>query len=186
MTLEEMSVVFSADVQPFAQAVDAVQGLAAGAVQAVDAMAAEFLQAGLQAAQGLRAGLLLGKGGVAQAAAELASAAGKAVRDALQIHSPSRVTREMGRMFDEGFLQGILENTPRIEEETRRVSQQAAQGLQSAVPQAASSGMSGDTAFSAPLHVTLPLEIDGYRLGMAVLENVNRIRQSTGRVELKL
>lgn len=186
MTLEEMSVVFSADVQPFARAVDAVQDMAAGAVQAVDGMAAEFLQAGLQAAQGLRAGLLLGKGSVVRAAAELAAAAAQAIRDTLQIRSPSRVTREMGQMFDEGFLQGILENTPRIEEETRRVSHQAAQGLQGAAPHGAFSGASGDAAFSAPVHVTMPLEIDGYRLGMAVLENVNRIRQSTGRVELQL
>lgn len=186
MTLEEMSVVFSADVQPFAQAVDAVQGIAADAVQTVDAMAAEFLQAGLQAAQGLSAGLLLGKPGVTRAAQTLAAAAANAIRDTLQIRSPSRVTREMGLMFDEGFLQGILENTPRIEEETRRVSRQAAQGLRSTAVRADSSGSSGDTALSAPVHVTLPLEIDGYRLGMAVLENVNRIHQSTGRVELKL
>lgn len=186
MTLEEMSVVFSADVQPFALAVDAVQGMAAGAVQAVDAMAAEFTQAGLQAALGLRAGLLLGKSSVVHAAAELAAAAARAMRDALDIHSPSRVTREMGRMFDEGFLQGILEHTPRIEEETRRVSRQAAQGLQESMPQTVPGSSGGEAAFSAPVHVTLPLELDGYRLGMAVLENINRIRQSTGRVELQL
>lgn len=186
MTLEEMSVVFSADVQPFAQAVNAVQDMAAGAVQTVDSMAAQFFQAGLQAAQGLSTGLLLGKGSVVRAAATLAAAAANAIRDTLQIRSPSRVTREMGQMFDEGFLQGILENTPRIEEETRRVSHQAAQGLQEAMPQPSSGKRAGDDAWAAPLHVTLPLEIDGYRLGMAVLENVNRIRQSTGRVELQL
>lgn len=186
MTLEEMSVVFSADVQPFARAVNAVDGMALSAVQVVDGMAADFLQAGLQAAQGLSAGLLLGKGSVTRAAAELASAAAQAIRDALQIRSPSRVTREMGRMFDDGFLQGIVDHTPRIEEEARRVSNQAVQGLQAGMSPAASIAPGGDNAPAAPMHVVLPLEIDGYRLGMAVLENVNRIRQSTGRVELKL
>lgn len=186
MTLEELSVVFSADIQPFTQAVQAVQGMVSQAVQIVDGMAADFFQAGLQAANGLRAGLLLGKGGVVQAAAELAAAAAQALRSSLKINSPSRVTRDMGQMFDAGFLQGILDHAPQIEEETCRLSRRAADGLgeKSAGSGSASSLFPQDQM--PPVHLTLPLEIDGYRLGMAVIENVNRIRQQTGRVELEL
>lgn len=186
MTLEELSVVFSADVQPFSQAVQAVQGMVGEAVQAVDGMAAAFYQAGIRAAHGLRQGLLAGKGGVVQAAAQLANAASEALRASLQIHSPSRVTREMGQMFDQGFLQGILDRAPRIEEETRHISRRAAEGLGERAAVGTSPASVAPAAQPTPVHLTLPLEIDGYRLGVAVIENVNRIRQQTGRVELDL
>ena len=36
------------------------------------------------------------------------------------------------------------------------------------------------------LSITVPLEIDGYRLGVAAIEGINRVSQGTGRVELTL
>ncbi|MBQ4639350.1 MAG: hypothetical protein IJB69_02405 [Clostridia bacterium] len=184
MTLEELSVVFSADIGPFADAVSAMEGLVGQAGQIADSLVNEFTQAGYQAAQGLQMGLLSGKGGVSAAAAALAQAASASLRDALQIHSPSRVTREMGQMFDLGFLNGLMEDIPQVERESRALGQRAAAALEGAAPVGSAGASWAQPA--QPVHVTLPLEIDGYRLGLAVIENLNRITQSTGRLELKL
>ncbi len=185
MTLEELSVVFSADIQPFTAAVDTLQGVIGQAESVADGMAGAFFQSGLAAAEGLRSGLLGGKGGVISAAVSLAEAASAALRKALQIHSPSQVTRDMGRMFDAGFLQGILDEMPRVDREARHLGDVSQSALQSSLakdtPVSASSGVQ-----PSPVHVTIPLELDGYRLGMAVIENLNRITASTGRVELEL
>lgn len=186
MTLEELSVVFSADIQPFTQAVEGVQGLVSQASASVDGLAGSFFQAGVQAANGLQAGLLAGRGSVASAAAQLAQAAAAALRNSLQIHSPSRVTQEMGQMFDAGFLQGILDKAPHLEAETGRLGLRTAMALEEAASPSSGRTDGIQAAPMTPVHVTLPLEIDGYRLGMAVIENLNRITQSTGRVELKL
>ena len=63
--------------------------------------------AGTQMASGLASGIRSGRSSVVNAAAALASAAVSAVRNALGIHSPSRVMMEAGRMFDQGFVVGI-------------------------------------------------------------------------------
>ena len=165
MTLEELSVVFSADIGPFADAVSAMEGLVGQAGQIADSLVNEFTQAGYQAAQGLQMGLLSGKGGVSAAAAALAQA-------------------EMGQMFDLGFLNGLMEDIPQVERESRALGQRAAAALEGAAPVGSAGASWAQPA--QPVHVTLPLEIDGYRLGLAVIENLNRITQSTGRLELKL
>ena len=36
------------------------------------------------------------------------------------------------------------------------------------------------------LSLTIPLEIDGYRLGVAAIEGINRVNSATGRVELSM
>lgn len=184
MTLEELSVVFSADVGPFADAVGSMQGLVAEAEQIAQSLVGTFTQAGYQAAQGLEMGLLSGKSGVTAAAQALANAATQALKGSLQIHSPSRVTQQMGRMFDLGFLNGLLQEMPRVEQESRSLGMKAAGALEGAAP--AGEFAANAQVQSPPVHVTVPLEIDGYRLGLAVIENLNRVTQSTGRVELNL
>ena len=184
MTLEELSVIFTADAAPFVSAVGLVQSAAGQAVQMVDSIADAFYQAGARAAEGLSRGIGSGRGSVIAAAQSLAQAAADAMRAALQIHSPSRVTREMGQLFDQGFLEGLLQDIPRVEQESRSLGIRAAAALSDIAPSPnARSVSSGE---NVPVHVTLPLEIDGYRLGMAVIENINRIMGTTGRVELNL
>ena len=36
------------------------------------------------------------------------------------------------------------------------------------------------------ISITIPLELDGYRLGVAAIEGINRVTQGSGRVELNL
>ena len=186
MTLEELSVVFTADIQPYTQAVQALQGSIGTAVQMAHGMSGEFRQAGLNAAAGLKTGLLMGKSGVVSAAISLATAAAEAIREALQIHSPSQVTREMGQMFDEGFLQGMLDKTPRLETQAQQLGTLTEEALRKEVETMPGFPAGEGNPSAAPVHVTVPLEIDGYRLGVAVIENLNRITNATGRVELQL
>lgn len=184
MTLEELSVVFTADADPFILAVSAVQDAAFRAVQTADSLADALYQSGVRAGQGLGRGILSQRDTVENAARSLAQAAADAVRNALQIHSPSRVTRDMGRMFDRGFLEGILQDIPMAEQQSRALADRTAAALQENTPSVSQARPVHQDA--PPVHVTLPLEIDGYRLGMAVLENINRIMDATGRVELNV
>ena len=192
MTLEELSVVFSADVAPFAQAVSQVSGLISVAASQADGMADHFTAAGTQAGDGLRIGLLSRRSAVAQAAQALAQAAASALRGALAIHSPSRVTQQMGALFDEGLLQGIAGSANRVEREAASLGSRTAAALQFPdvpvpVPAAAPSAAApaGEAALP-PISLTIPLEIDGYRLGVAAIEGINRVSHGTGRVELTL
>lgn len=195
MTLEELSVVFTADIAPFVAAVQGVKQMAWEADGILGAMAASFSSAGYQAAAGLRQGLLAGKKGVVEAAAEVAAAAARALKDVLKIQSPSRVTAEAGQMFDAGFLQGLMDRLPQVEQATAALGARAADALQASVPdgvfppyhlQERDGALPAAAGAVPPVNLTLPLEIDGYRLGMAVIENLNRITGSTGRVELTI
>lgn len=194
MTLEEISVVFSADVAPFAQAVSQVSELISGAASQADTLAAQFTSSGTQAGDGLRLGLLSRRYAVIQAAQELAQAAASALRGTLDIHSPSRLTWQMGALFDEGLLRGIAGSTDQVEKEAAALGSRTAAALQfpdvplpvpaSAAP-APDAAPAGDAALP-PISLTIPLEIDGYRLGVAAIEGINRVSHGTGRVELSL
>ena len=195
MTLEEISVRFTADIAPIAAAMSELSGLLSALNHQADALAAGFYSSGAQAAEGLREGLLSRRYAVAAAAQALASAASGALRDALAIHSPSRLTFQVGAFFDEGLLQGISGSASQVEKEAAALGRRAASALatpefalpipaiQPVSPAAAATAVSPD---SSPISITIPLEIDGYRLGVAAIEGINRVTQGTGRVELTL
>lgn len=192
MTLEELSVQFSADISPFAAAMTALSGLLTQAGAQADGMAAGFQAAGANAGAGLRNGLLSQRSAVAAAAKALADAASSALRGALSIHSPSRVTFEAGRFFDEGLLQGIEASAGRVEKEAAGLGEKTAAALSAPEISAPIEGRAfaaqPSTAAAppdeAPLSITVPLEIDGYRLGVAAIEGINRVTHGAGRVEL--
>lgn len=246
MTLDELSVVFSADIAPFEDAVAQVCALLAQSAAQADALTAVFRQSGVSAGHGLANGLLSTQGAVAAAARAVADAAASALRSALQIHSPSRLTYGLGKQFDEGLALGVSENAASSLQAAQSLGGGAASALDRALevpvplpsadaPEApASSLLSLDiplsllsapshaaareeaalaaalarsgpdslpdlpaSAFSRsapsengdgylPLSITVPLEVDGYRLGVAAIEGINRVAQGTGRVELNL
>ena len=195
MTLEEISVVFNADVGPFAAAVSQVSSLLSAAGSQADGMASQFYSAGASAGAGLASGLSACQGAVAAAARALADAASSALRGALSIHSPSRVTYEIGAFFDEGLLEGIAGGAGSVEKEAEALSDRAAHAL--SAPEvswpiaplpalsASPAPMSADQALSQ-LSITIPLEVDGYRLGVAAIEGINQVSRGTGRTELAL
>lgn len=194
MTLEELSVIFSADISPFAAAMDQLSGIISQAGAQADQLAACFQSAGIQAGEGLRGGLLAQRGAVAAAAAALAGAAAGALQSALRIHSPSRLTYEVGRFFDEGLMHGIAGSAARVEKEAGNLGQRAADALSAPeiiqpilTPEfLKSSQPAGMESALSPISITIPLEIDGYRLGVAAIEGINRVTHGTGKIELLL
>ena len=193
MMLEELSVVFSADIAPFTQAVSQISAMLPGVANAADGLADAFQAAGAQAALGLENGLLSRRGTVAAAARLVADAAADALRKALQIHSPSKITYETGVFFDEGLLRGIQDSAERVDREASALGVSAAQALQ--IPEMemplSPQPVFGQAAAAPaekemPISIQIPLEIDGYRLGLAAIEGINRVTQGTGRLDLKL
>ncbi|MBR5986508.1 MAG: hypothetical protein IK019_08875, partial [Clostridia bacterium] len=74
--------------------------------------ATRFIPIGLSISQGLASGILSGMSAVTSAIVSVASAAVAAAREALQIHSPSRVFRdEIGAMAMAGFGEGVISQT---------------------------------------------------------------------------
>lgn len=128
---EEMASAFAGAGASLAQA--CASGLAAGA-PAVSAGAASLMDAALRSARsgasgansigagfaaGLASGIASGRSGVISAAVSVARAAASAARSALAIHSPSRVTEELGELFDRGFIEGVEGMTPEVKRAVR-------------------------------------------------------------------
>ena len=67
-------------------------------------------KAGRMFSAGVASGIRAGRSGVVNAAVSVARAAVSAMRSELQIHSPSRVTTEIGRYTGKGFELGMVES----------------------------------------------------------------------------
>ena len=193
MTLDELSVSFTADISPFASAVSQLSSLISSASAEADQMASQFTAAGAAAGDGLRNGILSRRGAVMAAARAVAAAAANALRGALAIHSPSRVTYQVGAYFDQGLLEGISRSAAQVEKEAAQLGQSAARALAGTDPSPAAAAFPAAPASSpsaagteSTISLTSPLEIDGYRLGVAAIEGINRVTQGRGRVELTL
>lgn len=89
-----------------------------------------FNSAGSFIADGLSAGINAMSGNVMGVAASLASKAASAIKAALKIHSPSRVTKEFGMYFGLGFINGISE----MEAKTKRTAESLAQASMFSIP----------------------------------------------------
>ena len=77
---------------------------------AATAMNGSGINAGKMFSAGIATGILSGRSAVISAAISVARAAVSAMRSALQINSPSRVTAEIGRYTGEGFEIGLTES----------------------------------------------------------------------------
>ena len=71
---------------------------------------------------GIAAGISANAAAAANAAASAAASAAAAARANLQIHSPSRVGVEIGKMFDAGIAGGIEKNTDLVETASERLT----------------------------------------------------------------
>ena len=78
-------------------------------------MPAQFRSVGMNAMNGLNAGLLSGRGRVLATARAIANSVSAAMRSALRIHSPSRVMKDdVGRWIPEGLAEGIEDNSESV------------------------------------------------------------------------
>lgn len=177
MTLEELSVVYSADVQPALDAIRRLMQVLTDAGNEAECLSGDFYRSGAMAGEGLAQGIQDSRDKVVSAAREVAQAAAEALKNALSIHSPSRVTEEVGLNFTSGLTNGMLSAAqPALEAASLLVSLPAQNELLNDQPRSA----------AQPLQITVPIEVDGYQLGVAALEGIHRVSRITGRAELSL
>lgn len=92
---------------------------AAGGIRAAYS---SFYSAGRYLCSGMAAGITAGSYAVRARAAAMASAAATAARSALQINSPSKVFRKIGKGVPEGFAQGISLMGTSVKESAKTMS----------------------------------------------------------------
>lgn len=177
MTLEELSIVYTADVAPAMQAIYALVDTMQSAGDTADTLAGDFESAGNQAGAGLARGILHSRDSVMAAARQVAQAAANALRAALDIHSPSKVTEESGAQFGAGLARGILLSTQTVESAVNALTG----GFSPAslpVMQPVQGAKQGD------IHLTIPIEVDGYQLGVAAINGIHQVSRLSGKAEL--
>lgn len=177
-----------------AAAASAARQVSGAAVFSNPAALAAARSAGAALGQGFANGIASKYSAVMSAANRIANAAANRIRSALRIHSPSKVSFELGGYFGEGFADGIYASMHMAQQSVNALSggarstlavSAAAPAVQnpaglSGVVQAAVQDALGGTSIVIPLHV------DGMKLGEASIEGINRVTRSTGRVMLEI
>ena len=99
------------------------------AAQAVQGYSGRFRSAGVDAMNGLAAGIRAGGSGAINAAANVASRALAAAKRALDSHSPSKKFMELGEDSDQGLINGFLALSDKVEAAARGVATGALNGV---------------------------------------------------------
>ena len=94
----------------------AVTSVMSSAVSALSGYESQFHSAGSNLALGFANGISSSAFAASTAAAAMASAAASAARNALDIHSPSRVMEEIGEYSGEGLVVGLDNSTAAVEQ----------------------------------------------------------------------
>lgn len=153
--------------------VTAVKAIATESASAFDGLDAEMHASGANAMQGFADGIYAGSSAALSAAQSVASQVAATINSALDIHSPSRVTRESGENTSDGLALGMMDRIRNVVSSARKVAQTAAENLQIRSQQSfdlafAGGGYSMQTATSLtnqpqqrPLYVTVVSELDG-------------------------
>lgn len=191
----------NAMVRNFAQGINSAGALATDAAKRVT-QAANFTNSGAVSAA-RSAGAALGEGfasgisskysAVMQAANRIANAAVSRIRSALSIHSPSKVSFELGNWFGEGFAGGVRATLNQVEQSAAALSV-GAQGalVRERVPVAAGdeglASMVGGAVRTAmgQMNIEIPLYVDAIKLGEASIRGINQVTRNTGRVMLEI
>ena len=108
------------------QAVDAAQQMGQSVTEETDREMSFMELIGENAATGLANGIDARAQDAVNAATRLANQVEAAMRNALDIHSPSRVLMRMGEFTAQGFAQGIDDGMARVEAAAARMSRAAA------------------------------------------------------------
>lgn len=150
-------------------------------------------RAGASLASGFAAGIRSGQGAAGAAAASLASAALRKLRSMLAIHSPSKVTRGYGENFGVGFARGIGGTLDQAARAAGTLGGTASASLKAAsLPAGGPEGGLKDQMTSAVqgalggVNLTIPLNVDGIKLGEASIRGINAVTRSAGRVLINI
>lgn len=89
---------------------DRLPGVISEAITASNTAAQGAYNTGIDFSDGLKNGILYGKGTVLEAVKGMSAESLEAIRNSLDSHSPSRETESIGNDFDDGFANGISNN----------------------------------------------------------------------------
>jgi len=166
--------------------------------------------AGRSTGAGYAGGILDALPSVKNAARTLANAAQSIIRSALKIHSPSKVTRELGAFAGEGFSLGVKDELSAVRAQAAALAGAAEGGFSAAEPVVAGAavnrgimaqaqtetGLRGDAVMQVvqaavrtamdSLEITVPLNVDGVKLGEASIRGINAVTKRTGRLQLNI
>lgn len=95
---------------------------AAAMTASLRSLRTSFYNSGYYASVGLAQGINAGAGVAISAAQRLANKVATTMREALQVHSPSRVTMEIGEYAGIGAAVGLMNVLPDVEKASRKVS----------------------------------------------------------------
>lgn len=148
----------------------------------------KMVQAGIDLISGLGKGIVKGVGNVVKSAVNAAKGVLSAIKNALGIHSPSRIMAEYGRMIDEGLAQGILDNIDVAKDAMESVSAAVSEPV---IGAAEYGGMEDSyetfTVSDTPSQqqetgrdLTVILELDKMQLGRAIYRLNNEETQRVG------
>lgn len=116
---------------------------------------------------------------ITKAAREAAQAAYNAACNQLGIQSPSRVMKDVGKFFDEGFAEGIEDGMGRVMDSATNLSRMAAGGIQQTRSQANQIDYDrlGDSVADSFIRKGVggtDLVVDGWKLGSTLEPKVSR------------
>lgn len=158
-------------------------------IKAFIGMAPQFVKVGSDLIKGIGQGIINGASSVIQSAINAAKRIITAFKNALGIHSPSRIMAEYGKLMDEGLALGILQNVDMAKEAMDSLADAVAQ------PVGVDAGLEDtmievlDTPTTVPVNgqnsasvrdLTVILELDRMQLGRAVYRLNNEETQRVG------
>lgn len=152
------------------------------------------INAGAALGQGFANGISSKHSAVMRAANRIAAAAVSRIRSALSIHSPSKVSFELGGYFGQGFAEGVNASVREAGRSALALSNAGLDALRAGLPDAVPADTGGiasmvQQAVSEALggvNLVVPLHVDGMKLGQASINGINRVTRSTGRLMLEI
>lgn len=155
---------------------EVIDGIPQKILDKIESKHSQFVLAGKNIVNGVREGMLdptvLKR--VEAAAYTVAYRALKKVRETLDEHSPSRITRSFGRFFDLGFAYGIRDNTEIVEDEAENMATGSIGAIQTAINQL--SGLLDGTIDVNPT-ITPTLDLSEVNAKSSALANMFNGRQ---------
>lgn len=155
----------------------------------------EYKKAGQDLVNGMKDGMNNNSGLLAQAAAGVVNSALAAMRNAADIHSPSRITKKYGKYIDEGLSIGIEDNTGDVIDSAKNMINETLKPIESnisvrdlQISSNPSIGINNSLKLSYDNNQSIPiiLEIDGKTLAQTSINSINQLTKQTGKLGLNL
>ena len=119
----------------------------------------------------------------------IVSAATSRIRSLLAIHSPSKVAEGFGAYFGEGFALGVDGSVSEVARAADALAGAAVGAISAPALPGEVSEQGTETAVQRALggvNLTVPLYVDGMKLGEASIRGINAVTRSAGRVLLEI